>query len=308
MLSEIVSPDLKRFDPRLTPKGWFLCCLEWITRIHGRRGVFWLIFMVLGNWLIYAKMLEDGVLRWHVAAALPGTPLYFLHLDALQPTIAGIWAVTVFFPMTGYLVMPVVRLAVVFICLSKSIATDAGLRISPSHPDGIGGLRSVGQVALFFSLFDFSIGLDLAALTTNELVIKDQLGKIAQVSSSMLVGVVILWAMYLVIGTLLFFMPLAPLRAQMARVKVDTLRNLSLRRAAIEAPFLPSFDRSGRILEGLEDMLKLDELTQRVEEMAVWPFDRKTFLRYTGLLLSPIATIVASQLPSILIWLRGYVG
>jgi hypothetical protein len=53
-------------------------------------------------------------------------------------------------------------------------------------------------------------------------------------------------------------------------------------------------------------MVALDVLIQTATDMAIWPFDRKTFLRYAGLLISPLAPLFVEKLPAIVEGLRDY--
>jgi len=58
--------------------------------------------------------------------------------------------------------------------------------------------------------------------------------------------------------------------------------------------------------DSLQGMVALDVLIQTATDMAIWPFDRKTFLRYAGLLISPLAPLFVEKLPAIVEGLRDY--
>lgn len=42
------------------------------------------------------------------------------------------------------------------------------------------------------------------------------------------------------------------------------------------------------------DQFAIVQLIERVEKMSVWPFDRKTFIRFAAVVLSPIVPLLGS--------------
>ena len=104
------------------------------------------------------------------------------------------------------------------------------------------------------------------------------------------------WLPYLVIGTLLFFSPLLPLRSRMATATREYLllaNSLHLEARQIHESHLHSKQFRSDALQGL---VALDILIEKAGAMAIWPYDRKTFLRYAGLLLTPLVPAVADLL------------
>ena len=222
----IVDAEILDFNPRKRPLGPLLRLLEWLSRMDGRRGMIWFSLMLADQIVVYwTVLLGDGTPRWIKADAVPGSLFYFLAVGGEQPNLAGLWAFLVTGPVILYLMMVVARLLLLFACLCAHIAANKGLNIVPCHPDGIGGLGLIGKTALFLSLFTFTLGVDLAGLTVNELVINRVFPAPTDPATSNLTVLLVLWVLYFVVGTLLFFAPLAPLRRRMAEAKSNYLRS-----------------------------------------------------------------------------------
>jgi hypothetical protein len=211
-------------------------------------------------------------------------------------------------PIIGCLVVVAGRLLVVFACLCRQVAANGALRIIPSHPDNTGGLKPVGQVALLLAVFSFLVGLSLAGITANEIMMQ-RIFHMASAQNE--VGLVFMWMSYLILGSALFLLPLTPLRDRMAAAKRGYLIDSQLLRNAVEAEHqedLRVHRFSPDVLEVLEGLVALDALSEKAAEMAIWPFDRKTFMRYAGLLISPLVPVATEQLPKALHFLKVYLG
>ena len=125
------------------------------------------------------------------------------------------------------------------------------------------------------------------------------------------VGLVFMWMTYLVLALALFLLPLMPLRDRMAAAKRGYLIDSRLLRNAIEAEHqgdIRVLRFSPKVLDVLDALVALDALSEKAGEMAIWPFDRKTFMRYAGLLISPLAPAASQQLPKAIHVLKLYFG
>jgi hypothetical protein len=305
----VADPALREFDPsgRMTPR--FLHWLERLSQIEGRCGMVWFLVMLAEQAAVYwLVILRDGMSNWVSADAAPGTPLFLLASGNKQPNLAGLWALLVWGPIILYLLVVIARLLVVFSCLCSHIARNEHLTIVPAHPDGAGGLKPVGQSALFLSLFTFALGVDLAGLTLNELVLSRIFRGAAAPPTSNLRLLVALWILYLLLGSLLFFLPLLPLRSRMAAAK----RTYLLEALALHAEAESKHRADVRALElkpaELQGFGALDERIRQATDMTVWPFDKGSFVRYAGLLVSPLAPVVVDQLPRMIAVLKAYLG
>jgi hypothetical protein len=195
-----------------------------------------------------------------------------------QPNLAGTWHLVVASGTAGYLMLLLSRLYVVFACLSSDIAHDPTLRIIPTHPDGTGGLLAIGQAALFMSLAIFVSGLGLTVIATQAILTGTPISGFF----------IVLCAAYLIVGPLLFVLPQWPLRRAMLEARRQYLNR-------IQRVFQDMHTRhEDELSEGrvesrtIQDKNTVTTLMQRADDMSVWPFDRRTFRRFFGLLVAPV--------------------
>lgn len=280
---------LGTFTPSTVPKGGLLRFLEWLSRPAGFRGLVWYLLLVGDQLWIYYVFLTDGKATWMTSAAVPGTLFYPLRVGNEQPNLAGLWTTLTVGPIGLYMVVIVARLFVAFACLCSAIARDAHLRIYPSHPDRAGGLQPVGQVALLLSLFICVIGIDLACMTANELTLNRVFHPVATHGQTNLMVLCALWASYIAIGSILFFLPLLPLRSRMAAAKRQYLIAVNELHLEAERKHQDEIHRGEFNSSSLQGLVALEVLIESSAQMAVWPFDQRTFVRYAGFLSAPLA-------------------
>ena len=305
----IVDRRILAFEPRRSSGNIILRSLEWLSRVDGYRGMIWFILMLADQLVSYFMVvLKDANPTWQSTAAVDGSILGFLSVGVRQPTLAGLWAYIVWGQCILYLMIIIARLLVVFACLCEFVASNRELKILPNHPDGTGGLRPIGLTALFFSLFTFAGGIDLAGLTINEFVIDRVFRAADQQSTSNLRVLFVLWVLYFVFGTALFLLPLLPLRRRMAEAKRSYLLKVSGLIATAARDHDHDLEKGIFRPDSLQGHVALDGLFRAADEMAVWPFDRKTFARYGGLLVSPLIPVFADRLPLLVAWFKSYVG
>lgn len=301
----ITGPELLGFTPGQQPSR-ALRVLERITRLDGWRGGTWFLALIAWHFVVYWVFVGDLKPTWHTSPATAGSLFHLAARGAEQPNLAGLWNFAVFSPLAGYLILPAVRLIVVFACLCAAIASQPALRILPWHPDATGGLHPVGQTALLLSCFSFVVGVSLAGITIQESIyeaMRQAEGGGAGANTRIQLG---LWVLYLLVGSLLFFLPLTPLRRRMALAKRAYLLQADAQRLQLADRHAEALDRREFEADFLQGLGALNELTEKAMAMAVWPFDRQTFVRYTGLLATPLAPLVADRLPAVLDWLKAY--
>jgi len=164
----------------------------------------------------------------------------------------------------------------------------------PIHPDGAGGLGSIGKISLLISIPFFATGISIAAVMFNEVFITHNPNYplyFVQICS------------YLIGAFVVFMLPLYPFHSKMKIKKAETLTLLGTR-------FHELYQLYQRILRGEERKLeastlnKLDKtiiLYNMAEKMPVWPFDAPTLRKFIAVILSPITLV----LPEIISFLKG---
>jgi hypothetical protein len=305
----VIGDELKNFSPHQPAIGKFLRCLQWLSRVDGRRGRIWLGLMVMNQVIVYwALLLGDGVPRWISTDADPVSTFYMLSVRGAQPNLAGLWEVLVWSPIILYIVMIVVRLLVVFSCLCQRIATAEKLNIAPCHPDGVGGLAPLGNLAFFLSAFIFALGVDLAGMTINELVVTQVFIGATSCLSANLQLLLVLWGVYFVIGTILFVLPLVSLHKRMADAKRMYLSNANKVYSQSHEEHRSQLLMGQVNLATLQTMATLDQVIRSAANMVVWPFNTVTAIRYATVLVSPLTPIVAARFGQVIEVFRSYLG
>jgi hypothetical protein len=260
-------------------RGWLLGWLEAITRLTPRRCIYWwgglILLNLAANQTAALAVAQDS---WRVDPSTPGTLFYWFGTRVHQPNFAGFWHLVVASGTAGYLMLLLSRLYVVFACLSSDIAEDPSLRIIPTHPDGTGGLLAIGQAALFMSLAIFVSGLGLTVIATQAILTK------TPVSGYF----VVLCAAYLIVGPILFVLPQAPLRRAMLDARRQYLNRIQKVFHAMHARHQEELAAERVESRTLQDKNTVSTLMQRADDMSVWPFDRRTFRRFFGLLVAPV--------------------
>ena len=304
----MLRPGPPGLDRLYTPKGRMLRFLVKVSRTDGKCGLVWSGLLLVSQLGVYLLFLTDGRATWQSSPATPRSLFYLLRVGNEQPNLAGLWSFLVQGPVGLYLVLLVARLIVVFACLCSRLAWSRKLSILPPHSDGAGGLQPIGQVALLLSLFSFVLGLDLAGMTMNEMMVNRALPSDAPHAGTNLLLLYALWGLYLVLGSLLFFRPLAPLRARMAKAKRSYLTAVLKLQAVAGREHEHELHRGVVEQATIQRYATLDPLIRSASEMAVWPYDRKTFLRYAGLFLSPMVPMLIQRLPQVYRWIQSVKG
>jgi hypothetical protein len=266
----------------LAPRNLVLRVVDAITRVDSRRAIVWGVALVALNVFFNLRStMQDGILTWRTDPATPGSLFYFSHLGGEQANLAGIWHLAVASAMAAYLILLICRLYVVFAAMSEAVARDRTLRVMPTHPDGTGGLMPIGRASLFISLSVFVSGLGLTAIAVQ-----------SYVSDVPLTGIFFgMCAGYLVIGPVLFVLPLTPLRRVMIDRKQRYLLDADHMYHAVDARHRQDVKAVQLDANALQGQLALSSLIERAEGMTVWPFDRRTFRRFLALLVAPIVPV-----------------
>jgi hypothetical protein len=291
------------FKPAATARSRMLRFLERLSRPGARATAVWLLAILAFNLYAYLVFIGDGRIHWTSSANEPGSLFSHFQVGGRQPNLAGLWSFLVLSPLLGYLVVLAARLFVCFACVCQALADDPDLHVIPTHPDRTGGLLAVGQVSFFFAIFTFAVGVMLMGMTLSELLIMET-SHIA--FSDNLRTILGLWGFYLVAGTLLFFTPAMPLRNRMADAKRTYLHEAHVVYAAGALRHRESLRKVDRVPETFQELRSHGELITTAEQMAVWPFDRDTFLRFGTVLFGPIAPLLFDQAPRIVAWLKAY--
>jgi hypothetical protein len=266
----------------LAPKNRILKIVDAITRVDSRRSIVWVVALVALN--VYGNLrstMADGIQTWRSDPATPGSFFHFWHVGIEQANLAGLWHLGISSAVAAYLILLICRLYVVFAAMSEAVARDRTLRVMPTHPDGTGGLMPVGRASLFISLSVFVSGLGLTAIAVQSYMSNVPL-------TGMFFG---MCAGYLLVGPVLFVLPLTPLRRVMTDRKQRYLLEADHMYQGVDARHRQDVKKMQLDANALQGQLALSTLIERAEGMTVWPFDRRTFRRFLALLVAPIVPV-----------------
>ncbi len=303
MQADIVGKRVKLNDKGWA-SGWFLRGLEQMTRLD-RRGwwVFWITVLLAFNLVPCMYSLAYGSPYW---SRLPNTVVVCGYLFPQRPSIAGLWGTCVVGPGFAYLALLAVRIFATFACVCKMIAEDPLLRIAPTHPDAAGGLLPIGRVALFLSTFIFLVGVQIAVMPLNNYVIAVASGGAVTAARVVDPGLLELILAYLVLGAILFVVPLYPLRRVMVEKRTQYLLEAERRYTELyrgnqahlrEQPFAETSAQAEITQAGL---------IEAANRMGSWPVDRRTLLHVITLVGAPMIGPVVHGMSKMPSWIWSY--
>ena len=245
----------------------------------------WALAGALGCGL-FVTLLLLGIFRgWY---GLDGAG-WLKHADALPLIQVPIWFLTAYTLFYG-----VYNVAITIVSL-RGLFRNQTLALSPWHPDGCGGLRSISQYSGGLSLAIAVVGVGLSTITV-QLVLWNKF----QVSYEVWLAL----AAYVILAPLMFFLPLGTAHAAMGNARDRALLHLSeqfdqeyarIGSALNEGDAVPptgarpSEDLLDQGVKKLENLRKLYRMT---EDFPQWPFDVRNLRRF-------LAVVGAAIMPAI---------
>jgi hypothetical protein len=113
--------------------------------------------------------------------------------------------------------------------------------------------------------------------------------------------------LYLVIGPMLFVLPLTRLRRVMLDAKQRYLLEADHLYQVADARHAKHRSMLEVHADELQGMQALAEIFDRAADMTVWPFDRRTFRRFVALLVTPLLPLL-KELPLVQDFIARLVG
>ena len=286
-----ISPNLSERLRTDTPKGRILKVLDWVSRMNAGRSVFWLLVLSVPCLVAIRVFLGDGIQTFLSYPATPGTFFYWFRSGVEQPTIAGLASMVIVGVLHNYPIILAARLMVAFAVVCECVAIGH-TRIVPHHPDGTGGLLAVGRTSLFMSLFPVLAGLGLSVNLIQARMRLTLASREVGVGSDMIPIILSSIGLYLLVAPILFFLPLLPLRQVMARAKRAYLVGAEEVLARASERHLSALTNQKLDAETTQELEYIYKLYEYAQAMAVWPFDRRTFVRFVGLTAGPLVPLL----------------
>jgi hypothetical protein len=105
---------------------------------------------------------------------------------------------------------------------------------------------------------------------------------------------------YILLAPMLFFPPLGSARRRMKEARIEFLRPISERSEQLAK--LSGVDSREESSQAVADFFEIDKLRMQIEkEIPVWPFDLKSFMKFSGAIVVPV-------MPPILAFLKQLLG
>ena len=169
------------------------------------------------------------------------------------------------------------------------------IKIEPLHPDGVCGLRSIGNLATTLTTILFMLGIYVSLKVIDKIIIQN---------SSIFedIGNPIMLVSYAIMAPLLFFLPLGAAHRKMVEAKIRFLQPISKRCAELITDLgeTNSDDRDSESTKLLNDLIKIrDDLNKRI---LVWPFDFRSMKAFFGAIVVPFVPVL---LPFFTEWIMG---
>lgn len=167
------------------------------------------------------------------------------------------------------------------------------IKINVLHPDRCAGLGRIGDLAMLFNIIIFIIGI-YVSLTVFDKIELQESKALADFTVPLYLGG------YILLAPMMFFLPLGSARLRMKEAKIDFLRPISERSEQLVK--LSAADSRDESSQAVADFFEMDKLRIQIEkEIPVWPFNLKSFLKFSGAIVVPI-------MPPILTFLSDFVG
>ena len=167
--------------------------------------------------------------------------------------------------------------------------------IEPLHPDGVCGLRSIGDLTTILSTILFMLGIYVSLKVIDKIIIQN---------SSIFedIGNPIMLVSYAIMAPLLFFLPLGAAHGKMVEAKICFLQPISKRctKMITDIGEINPDDRDLVSPQSLNDLIKIkDDLNKRIH---VWPFDFRSLKSFFGAIVVPFVPVL---LPFFTEWILG---
>jgi len=162
------------------------------------------------------------------------------------------------------------------------------IKISALHPDRCSGLGRIGDVAMLFNIIIFIIGIYVSLTVLDKMLIEEN-------TNPDDIVVPLYLGSYILLAPLLFFLPLGSARRTMKKAKIEFLRPISERCEQLAK--MSGIDSRKESSEAVADFFEMDKLRIQIEkEIPVWPFDFRSFLKFSGAIVFPVTPVLLTLL------------
>jgi hypothetical protein len=180
----------------------------------------------------------------------------------------------------------------------RALVARAETKLVPFHPDQCGGLRPVGVLGLRdqYLLTIFGINVILVFIVSTK--------GLGTVPTNLYGVMTFALIAYLVLGPLVFLLPLVPFRKEMMEDKARLMRAVAGRLQLEGSAMLSAIPDHGFTKDDEDAMERLRKMSDLVRDLPVWPFDPRTLRTFGTAYVLPFATsAIAALVEPIKTWL-----
>ena len=170
------------------------------------------------------------------------------------------------------------------------------IRISHLHPDRCCGLGRIGDVAMLFNIIMFIIGVYISLTVIDKMLLQES-APLDDIAIPLYLGG------YILLAPILFFLPLGSARRTMKKAKIEFLRPISERceqlakTGSADLSETSSVEARKESSEAVGAFFEMDKLRIQLEkEIPVWPFDFRSFMKFSGAIVFPVLPVVVTLL------------
>ncbi len=254
-----------------------------------------LVFSLSVEFLFFYQKQTHCVEGWMTK----GDWLQFTGKDATEScgfTGVGLFAAIIQFVITYWCVNLAYRAAICYWGLYEFFDNkkkwNFQIKINALHPDRCSGLGRIGDVAMLFNIIIFIIGIYVSLTVLDKMLIEG-----SSIPGDIVVPLYL--GGYILLAPLLFFLPLGSARLTMKIAKIEFLRPISERCEQLAK--LSSVESREESSEAVADFFEMDKLRIQIEkEIPVWPFDFRSFLKFSGAIVFPVMPVLLTLLADFL--------
>lgn len=225
--------------------------------------------------------------------------LFLLLYPYYGESISWLALLKTFGRMVGvYMIVITIAILIVNAWLLEKILEPKDLQIEPLHPDGCSGLRPLSQYSLKTAYLVATFGMILG-LVEYRLILDGISDEFWFVHLSI--------PIYIVLSLTAFFVPLLTAHSKMLNAKNALLNTIS-RQFQKDYQSLIQLTRESDpelLSQQMKKVKQLDEIHQRTNQFAVWPFDMQSLRQYVLSLTAPLIPLIIALLQkSAELWLK----
>jgi len=249
-------------------------------------------FIKEANRFYSQKVVKFGPYLIGLIVALAGVASYVLNdmntwnsnFENPYGTVAG-WCIPFVVYVFYYLLAVILTRIITSYFVLKRFFYVFRLKAQPFHPDGCGGLSSLGQLAVRLNVGTFLFGIIVS---------------VGVAASIRVAGLVwyhpVHWAIiiaYFAAAVVLFFLPLAPAHKSMRAAKTAMLTEIYEEFSRVNTEVLNKLTSKQPLSgEDFQMIQGLNSVAEIAESMPVYPFDITTMRRFLSSIIAPVLLVL----------------